>query len=185
MTIPIDNRILSPLFAPFIIIFLYIIFKIYQNYNYQPILRNIIQGYCILFAAIYLITGLGRAFNAQKDGQMYGSIHWKKSDLLENINTIGSKMIYSNACDVIYIITGKSCYELPAKYDRTNYKKNHNYLSEMFFLKKQIKNKNAVLVWIDKLSWRRNLPTEEELKTELDLKIIEKYNDGTIYALPD
>jgi hypothetical protein len=183
--IPMDQRIVSPLFGPFIIILMYIIFKIYQFYKCKYILKNLIYSFCLLLAAMYLITGSKWAFNAYKDGQGYGSIIWKESDILKNINTIKSERVYSNACDAIYIITGKSCYRLPSKYDPASLIKNNNYLLEIHSLSKQLENKKAVLVWIDKLSWRRYLPSEEELKNELNLRIINKYSDGAIYGIGD
>lgn len=57
--IPIDNRILSPLFGPFIIIYLYILFKIYHFYKYRPILKYSIQGYCISSNVFNLRISMG------------------------------------------------------------------------------------------------------------------------------
>lgn len=104
---------------------------------------------------------------------------------MNNNNAIASKKIYSNACDAIYIVTGKNCYRLPVKYDPTSLALNNNYILEIAAIKRQLEDKKAVLLWIDKLSWRRYLPSEEELKKELDLKIVQKYNDGKIYGIAE
>jgi hypothetical protein len=183
--IPFDNRILSPLFIPFIVVLLYIIYRILSYYNYKVFLRCILYASCILLGALYIEEGTIWALNAQKDGMGYSSIFWKNSDTLNYIKIAPSERIYSNACDAIYILTGKICYRLPPKYDRTSLEINKRYLGEIALIKTQLENKSAVLCWLDNLSWRKYLPSEEELIKELHLKVIQKFNDGKIYGIGD
>ena len=183
--IPFNNRIMAPLFMPFIIILFYTIYRIMSYYNYMVFLRFILYAFCILLGALYLVEGTKWAINAQKDGMGYSSNLWKNSEILNYIKMMPSKRIYSNACDAIYIITGKKCYRLPPKYNRTSLELNERYLGEIADIKAQLQNDSAVLCWLDNLSWRKYLPSEEELTRELHLKVIQKFNDGKIYGIGD
>lgn len=178
--IPIDNRMLSALFAPLVIILVYSMYKIYSGPSL--IVRYILCTFCILFAIFYLVQGSRWAVNIQKDGRGYSSLVWKKSETLNNLNGIISKIIYSNACDAIYIISGKSCYHIPFKYDPNSLEINKHYFSEISSLRKKIRNHKTILVWINKISWRKYIPSKKELIKELNLKLIRKYDDGAIYG---
>jgi hypothetical protein len=179
--IPIDSRVLSPLFGPFLVIFLYSIASIFHGHNI--IVRYALLIFCITFAINYMVQGFRWTLNVQKDGLGYNSIVWKKSDTLIGIRGIVSKRIYSNAWDVIYFIDDKRCYRIPYKYDPTSMMHNKKYANQMIVLRNDFEKRKAVLVWINKLSWRQYLPSKEELIRELNLKLIKKYNDGSLYGI--
>lgn len=181
--LPMNNRIFSPLFIPFIIILFYIIYKNLIYYKHRYYIRYIFYAFCILLVAVNMAQGTKWALIKQKDGEGYSSAYWINSDTLKYIDKVASGIIFSNACDAIYIVTGKKCYPLPFKYDPTSLEKNKRYLYEMAFLKGHLEHENAVLCWLDELSWRKYLPSEEELKKELNLKLIDKFNDGKIYGI--
>ena len=46
---------------------------------------------------------------------------------------------------------------------------------------RELETKNGVLVYFNTISWRWYLPSEEELKTKLDLRLVVREQDGSIY----
>jgi len=46
---------------------------------------------------------------------------------------------------------------------------------------KQLKNHDAVLVYFNTVTWRWYLPSEDELKEKMSLRVLFQGADGTIY----
>jgi len=162
--IPIDNRILAPLFIPFFMVLLYIVYKIMTYHKSVTFIRYAIIVICVLYAAVYVDHGVRYAVKAQQDSIGYSSISWKNSEILNYISKEPLGRIYSNAWEAIYIIAHKRSYLLPFLYDSSTLEKNERYLDDVDLLKRHLENKDTVVVWLDKFSQKNICPRKKNLK---------------------
>jgi hypothetical protein len=89
--------------------------------------------------------------------------------------------IASNAEDIIYLLTGRDTSLVPAKYNVFSLVSNRAYSEEIGELKEKLRNGGRV-VWFREVTWREGLPTEDELREGMDLRVVAREDDGTVYA---
>ena len=114
---------------------------------------------------------------------------WRNSELLHLIkNNQTPDLIFSNAPDFIYTLTGKRAALIPRKVnpDKSlqNNMPNQQYASEIAIMKEQLENKRGVLIYFDDGDARLwYLPSKTELESRLPLQVLRTASDGTVYGL--
>jgi hypothetical protein len=97
-------------------------------------------------------------------------------------------LIFSNAPDFIYTLTGKRAALIPRKVtpDKTlkNSVPNQQYAAEIANMKEQLEDKRGVLIYFDGGDDRLwYLPSKTELESRLSLQVLKAASDGTVYGL--
>jgi len=174
---PLDNRILSPLF-PLILLFI------------SPFLRWIFHDQRLRILCLIIITVLilSTSVNSYKawhshylNGKGYTSNYWKNSETLQRIDEFDDYIVYSNGPDVYklyYNGNKKSIFILPSRKNPNSLIKNEYYDLILSKMKKSIETGNSVLIYFEKVNWRKSHPPKEELQELLkDFDIIQ-FKDG-------
>jgi hypothetical protein len=137
---------------------------------------------CIAFAGSYLIRGVNWARQKRGDGQGYTSRAWAESATIERIKSLpAGTPIFTNGYDAVYFLTGRRAMFLPEKTVHGTGRANAMYASELAHVRKQLLDQNGVLVYFNGFPERAYLPSEDESRRELNLRLISRETDGTIY----
>lgn len=60
---------------------------------------------------------------------------------------------------------------------------NGNYLSELINMRDELERKDGVLVYFYTITWRWYLPSDDELKKRLQIRLFSKGADGSLYKV--
>ena len=70
---------------------------------------------------------------------------------------------------------------IPRKVNTATHHMNANYLDDLEFVRNRLQVHNGLLVYFSGVRWRWYLPSEQELKETLGLRLILQEEDGSIY----
>jgi len=178
-----DTRLLSPLFIAGLLFAAVIL----NRSLYVKKLNNtitIIGVSLISLTSLGLVVGGSSFFTrvcAGEDVNGYASRRWKESRAIAEINEMRDvTVVYSNAPDAIYALTGKKTRFLPYKLI-AGVTPNPMYARELEEVREELISGNGILIYFNTVPWRDYLPGEEELVTKLDLRRIVKTSDASIY----
>jgi 4-amino-4-deoxy-L-arabinose transferase-like glycosyltransferase len=124
------------------------------------------------------IAGIA-GFRAINGAGGYNSASWRKSEILQNLppSCEPGVILYSNAPDAIYILTGRPALRSPAKYVKAS---PDQALAALKF--SWPPTSQADLVWFDSVH-RDYLFSVSELQTVADVSIRARFSDGAIYEV--
>ncbi|MEP6913255.1 MAG: hypothetical protein ABI923_10900, partial [bacterium] len=112
----------------------------------------------------------------------YANRAWKESQTIAQVRVLPpGTAIYSNGYEAIYYLTGRPAIYLPEKVIHNTGRANQNYDVELERMKTDLKENHGVLVYFNTLPERWFLPAESELITQLPLREIMRFRDGSIY----
>jgi hypothetical protein len=178
-----DYRILSPIYVSGLILVLWMIQRLLSYTKEIPLLKSILLLTGIAFSGSYLVRGTGWIIHTSRDGQGYASKAWHNSEIIKKIRNLPSEIpIFTNLPDAVYILTGRSAFMIPDKVNPESRQTNNNYLSEIDRMREWLKNKDGVLIYFNTIQ-RWYLPQENELKEQLQLLLIARETDGSMYKI--
>jgi hypothetical protein len=145
--------------------------------------RGTIIGAALLGGA-YADTAVIWTRRAHEEGLEYTARVWRESDTLRKLSALPSDvLVYSNAYDIVTIVTGRPAKELPPKIDRPSGKPNPNYQTELDTMRERLRN-GAVVVYLRRATWRQpSYGSEAELTAKLGLQLPAAAADGSIYSI--
>lgn len=190
---PFDNRALSPVFIASIIFILGTGHGLWRLSPRGGVCRILLSAIVVFFALTYLWRGVQWGLAAKQEGLWYSGREWVTTDIIARVKKLPVNIpIYTNGPDVIYLLTGKAASAIPAK---ANVFKVHvpdpkrrlleNYPEEIEKMKKDLRQYDGFVVFLDMVYWRWYYPTAEELGQSVPLRVHEKLQGGTIYKLSD
>ena len=184
--IPIDNRILSPVFVAWLVLILSATSGILATAVPTRSIRMLLA----MLGVIFFLSQLPRTATWLKlsydVGLGYARLDWKGSRLIQWVNHMDARIpVFTNGPDVLYLLTGRPAYMVPGKVRPGTELSNEHYWSEIEDMKRRIKEEKGVLVYLKKITWRRYLPTEEELQERLPLRLILRDEEGSVYRIED
>ncbi|WP_298821156.1 glycosyltransferase family 39 protein [uncultured Chloroflexus sp.] len=176
----IDDRLMSPVFIPMTLLFLFLglkaIMPLAQRYLSQKTIN-------ILFICIFVVWFLypsvvvTRSFllKSMEEGLGYASQSWRNSPtvryLQQNPEVVSDCIVYTNDPYALYILTEITGRMSPGKQ------------SDISILKGSWPGEDSVcLIWFDRIQ-RWYLSTIGELQTVADLNEIVRLEDGSIYSV--
>ncbi len=181
--VDLSTRVLSPIYAPAIILVICVAYKLSRLGTRVPLWR----GFLFLsFALIAMNAKHAASFAAARhnDGSGFGSRAWAGSKTIAYLkNSSEVRTTYSNGIDAVYFLTKKEALRIPAKIDPTTGKSNLDFEREINSMRFELRHNRAVLVYLDKITWRWYLPTKDELNNVYKLPILSQLDDGTIYGI--
>jgi 4-amino-4-deoxy-L-arabinose transferase-like glycosyltransferase len=146
---------------------------------------------CVLILVLLaqMINGVVWLRQSYLEGIGLAIERWRNSELLHLVkNNQMPDLIFSNAPDFIYTLTGKRAVLIPRKVtpDKTlkNNVPNQQYAAEIANMKEQLEDKRGVLIYFDGGDDRLwYLPSKTELESRLSLQVLKAVSDGTVYGL--
>jgi hypothetical protein len=181
--VDLSTRVLSPVYAPAIILVISVADKLSRLGTRVPLWRGFLLLSCVLIA---LNAKHAASFAAARHthGNGFASREWSGSKTIEYLrNPPAIRTTYSNGIDAIYFLTKKQALRIPAKIDPTTGKSNSDFEQQMNAMRFELLQKRAVLVYLDKITWRWYLPSKDELNNVYKLPVLIQLDDGTIYGI--
>ena len=183
--IPLDSRILSPLYVPFVLIAVALCHRMARrSWTVRGGCRFILPTVALLVLGLQLPGTLNWLRELYRDGIGYSSRVWMQSDLVKQLRLVDRYVsIYSNAPDVVYTLVGRPAGMIPRKADADSNQPNPDYDSQIAAMKNRLKAKSGLLVYFNRVRWRWYLPPPSELEQALGLDLLIRTNDGSIYKV--
>jgi hypothetical protein len=182
--IPLDARLLSPIFMVVLIGVLYLAgWLVHSNVDRFPSSRIALCGFALVVGGFYFISSWRIVESIHEEGRGFTSRDWQQSEIMREVRALPpGTLIYSNGDDAIYILAAVPAARVPDRVNGYTLLPNPDYAVESAQARKQML-KDGVLVYFDRLKLRWFLPTEDDLVTEWNLQPVVHKADGTIYKL--
>lgn len=180
--IPINNRILSPVFVTGWILGCLVLRNLASLAASERLLRI---GFATVGATFLLLqisealVWLNLSYNS---GLGYASRSWRDSGMIRVVSRIGPNVpVFTNGPDAISLLTGRPAYMIPNKVNPRTNTANENYFHELEGIRRKLKEQNGVLIYFKTIPWRWYLPSESELIEKLDLRLRMEESDSSMY----
>lgn len=119
----------------------------------------------------------------RRDGRGYTSRDWQESETLSYLATIPNDIkVYSNGHDVVRFLTEKAAVRIPVKTDPGTRRPNADYEDQLCEVVRESREGEAIIVYLDGITWRWYLPSVEELETKGAMPVLRRLEDGVIYG---
>lgn len=180
---PLDDRILSPIFIPLVIILLFIFSRILSAFHSV----GIVKWFAILSLSLIITLQIRNLMTWTNNNYQYGlpgytDIRWVNSSIIGHISELPvDATIFTNGYDALYLWTGRFSLGFPQKYSATSLWENPSYLAELFDMAESMRVSDGFIIYFDNMAQRAYYPTKQELEEIFDLQIFYETDDGTIY----
>jgi hypothetical protein len=161
-----------------------------QRYVFQERRSRVIKLGLLIFVALLAASNTSRAISVLSDqfteGSGFAARAWSVSPIIAHLkNTPYPQTIYSNGPDAIAFLTHAQASGIPQHTHRRTGAKNPDFEQRVEQMRTEIHNGEAVLVWLDKITWRDlKLPTEDELIGDVGpLTVLHRAEDGRVYGI--
>jgi hypothetical protein len=183
----ITNRYLVPV-SIFIIFFVFAVMEdLYMRLHSWAKRKLIAVIFTVVFFSIWFSYSMSTFYvkveeKMEKGAGDYNTDICRESALIKLVREFPEKayVISNLPPEAIYYLAGKSSTKIPKRYDVLTKQKNRHYEIQIERLKKEFKKKNGIFVWFDPIL-RWDLPKEQELIREMNLKLSKRVFDGRIY----
>jgi len=177
------ERLVAPLFGPALIVTL-ILWP-------RDTGRRIGWASIAMAGLAVMLVGLhgaraGRLLPQMHEGRHlgYASRGWRDAGLIAAVKKLPPDvLIYSNAEDAIYFLTGRAALRIPDKVNPFSGRPNPRYREELLEMERALVGEEGVLVYSSWITWRGYLPAEDELREALALIPMVQEDAGTIYRV--
>jgi hypothetical protein len=133
---------------------------------------------------VQLINGVAWLRHSYFNGIGFSSEIWRGSELLRFVKDAAAPLVvFSNAPDFIYTLTGKRGFMIPHKIDPDSRRPNQRFGAESAAMHEQLEKRNAVLIYFNDEDRLWYLPSISELEAKFPLQVIKQAKDGAIYRL--
>jgi hypothetical protein len=178
---PLDSRILSPLYPVALVLGLEVIRRLLPTARQSLPWRRAMVTVLLLLAALQVVRGAELFVLSYRDGLGFARRTWKESPLLARIRALPPQtIIFSNAPDVITLLTGRGASSLPSTFDPTTGKPNPRFVAQRQRLRADLKATRGVLVYFRRIH-RPYVPSETHLRQKLHLRLVRENPQGAIY----
>lgn len=179
---PIDNRILSPIYACLLILIVLIVGispkgKGTLPWNIMLFLFLAALGWVQIRSSTEILKSL------KEEGIGFSSQSWKESETILWVDSLESEAtLYTNERLALTFLTGRHAYSVPEKVDPVKETLRSDFGNMLELMQVRLKEPKSYLILFnpDNLPW--GLPTLDEIT--LALAAIEHFDDATIYINP-
>src|SRR5262249_25488362 len=179
--IPFDSRILGPLYPPPLVLGAAAWPGLPGSSEKGRRLRIVGVALAAILFCSQLAGTTSSLASGYRKGIGYAGRAWRDSPLARRLRDMGRAPVFTNAPDAVYLVTGLPAFNIPAKVDAHTNLPYAGFPAELEALRVRLETENGVLAYFHKISWRWNLPSEEELTERLDLRVLAREADGVTY----
>lgn len=182
---PLDDRILSPIYIPLVIILMFVFSRVLSAFHSI----RIIKWFVILPLSFVIALQIRNLVFWTQSNYQYGvsgytDIRWTNSSIMEDVSALPvESTIFTNGYDVLYLWTDRFSHGFPPKYSATTLAENKQYSAELFAMAESMRASDGFIIYFDNITQRSYYPTKQELVEALNLRIYAEADDGTIYQL--
>jgi hypothetical protein len=183
--IPINSRILSPIFVFGSVPILCRGYALFQTREKMPLfnLSKNVTGMVVIL--VFVMRAANWFSYTDAWGLGYSGKAWRNSKCIEYIRKLDPKTpIFTNGSDVVYFFTGRHTNILPPKISPGTLEIAGSYSHDMAKMKKALMS-GGILVYFDAISWTWYLPQKEEIMESMQLKCIVNDDVGKVYLFDD
>ncbi|MGE0461435.1 MAG: ArnT family glycosyltransferase [Vicinamibacterales bacterium] len=181
---PLDDRILLPVLAAGIVVALTAIDLAWPLLRARPSAMYGVVTLLAAFAAGHVIRGSTVIARGHADGLGFSSVEWQTSTTLARVRALPDEItVYSNAPEIVYLHTRRSARSLPRRRFLMTQLPNDQYAAELAAVGQDIAGSCAVVVYLRSLT-QRSMPSEQDLRQDLPLKVLSEDTDGVILTSP-
>ena len=178
---PIDTRIFSPLLVILIPGGGSLVWTLSEARK-KPLAWWFFLLVCVSLVIIRTPGTLQTAQMIEMNGLGYTEKQWVNSETIRYTQSfLKDRKIYTNGPDVLSFMTENQILYLPRKYSSLSTEVNPTYLQEMSAMCADIKENKAVLVYLDKITWRIYFPTRIEIESACEIRPVRQFMDGSVY----
>lgn len=183
---PLDDRILSPLFAWALIAVACAAHRVVTGPRRPFWTRALVLTGGMWLATAQLLRVVPWAIAAHGNGQGYTSTAWQQSPIIAQVRALPvPTRIFSNGDDAIYLLTGRLAERIPERISPTTTQANEHYESDLARWRSRLVESHGVVVYFTRIDWRSNLVSATDLRERLTLHALYDSADGTIYAVQE
>lgn len=140
------------------------------------------------FAGLYLLLvvvgGIRQAGALAVSGAGYSGPRWAASEIVAAVRALPPALpISSNGPDAIYLLTGRAATPLPERVDTISRTVDPDYAATLRAHGRSVAAAGGVIVYLDGVAWRRQMPDEAELQAAIPLQPLVERGDGTIFRV--
>jgi hypothetical protein len=180
---PLNGRILSPLWVAFLVLAVCGAHAAARRWR-SPGPAVLAGLLALVFAFVYARdTREWARERAALGGVGFGSLAWRESETMRRVSELpADAVVYSNARDAIYILTGRATRWIPAWADAETRQPRPGFLPELEQVGTALRGGGACLVWFDRITWRWYLPSRSEVEQRLPIRRSASLRDGEIWG---
>lgn len=181
---PLDDRILSVIYLPGIILFASGLAWIWKALANRAVFFRLLLGFfCLLFLLFSAKDGIAAVGQLSTQGQGFAHQGFQQSQIIQDIRNLPEIMLYSNKPTAIYLLTGRNAYIIPTPTDNVTGLSRPNYAADRDLIQQRVSQGQALLV----LFGLRNSQDADEVALFEDLSaglpVLADYPDGVIFGL--
>ena len=179
---PVDSRLLAPGYVPTLLFVVSAWAFATCRRQERARLWFVAPAVGLLIIGLQLPATLTWLQQHYRQGIGYSSREWKESETIEQLAArMPSAVMYSNAPDVIYALLGRPATMIPRRTMTASNLPNPNFQTELEQMNRTLQAANGVIVFFDRVHWRKYLPSAAELESSLRLRLVTRTTDGAVY----
>lgn len=159
---PLNERILLPLNIAFLIC----LSSAVNDYK-KVIPKLYVMFIVFVLLAVNIASGVNCSLKLNRDGYGYSSPSWRSLQLVSYAKSVNDLKIYTNAHDALGFLTGRKVNLIPRRYFASSRLENIKFNIQMEQFLSEIQKEEAIVIYFNRITWRKYLPTLEELKKRL------------------
>lgn len=143
------------------------------------------------WAVVFLAFCIGSQFistarwviRAPTDRLGYASQIWRDSETMRFIRSLpDDDLIYSHQPNAIYLCTGRFARPVPTVFNMLSKKPAEGYVNQLRAMRDALREHPGVIVYFNRSRSRSRVPAEK-LATDLPMRELQKFDDGTVYVI--
>ena len=144
--------------------------------------------FLIVVSMAQTINGVVWLRDSYDNGIGFAMDAWRNSELLTLVkNGQAPNLIFSNAPDFVYTLTGQRAAMIPRKVNPSKSLQsslpNQDYAADIVRMREELKKHKGILIYFDGDDRLWYLPSKSELETSLPLRVLKTASDGTVYGI--
>lgn len=154
---PLDNRILAPVYLVILLLLTYTLKDVWERDRFRKVWRTGVFAVMAVLVVVNVHKSRIFVFLAHQEGIGWSSVHWDRSELMAATQALpDDAVIYSNAPDGIYIVTGRSAFGLPKRPSAADPGEKAGYSDEYEAAVQELAHGTGVIVYVGGLMGRKS-----------------------------
>jgi len=180
------DRMLSPVFVSLVILIPCQLHTLLMRLERKALLKTACISFFVILSGYYVHHGIVLIRDVRSNGLLFENKVWPHSEIVKAIEAIPPEVpIFTNGPEIIYMLTDRSYRWLPSRWDPFSLQTNRDYFNEIAAMRHKLVMNNGRLVYFNRPRYfERRMGSEDELKALLQLDIVMKSPEGSIYKLP-